>query len=466
MAIPNSPNWSALINVLNYQPAGIAKPPNLAFDIVQAISLGPMQLNNSGGKLNERYWIAYVDNGAVYIKGSQGEQWGAETLLFNDLEPIKQITLTFDQLGRPLVFYRVGADTIKLYWYNPVLEQTELKILAQGIDPNAGFDSPQDTGKSYSDAMLFYVRDDAIYMRVQRDRFEVEHETPAKLLKDLDIVSTGMRVDNRYQVVYQYHDDTYTPLPPVPPVPPAFNGDYIYMQASTTQFGLEKPLINSAQHDDISIAFNLYGVNGLLETLDPTWGAYGFPIFCEGGTTTIYPIPLWYNKSIFFDILSPQYSYFRNSVRDAQLKASRKFSLAFMYSDNALYLTLVINGKKYAPIMPFNLSDGRWTVAITGNTLTVLNDATTLFTMEIDRGQDGDSEPEPGRFGAYSLGPLHDMWRQNFSGALYDITATIEGVETHYPLRTHNSVTQPSTPPGNDVTIYNHKPANWKYIAG
>lgn len=466
MAIPNNPNWSALVNALNYQPAGIAKPPNLAFDVVQAVSLGPMQLSSSGGKLNERYWIAYVDNGAVYIKGSQGEQWGTETVLFNDLEQIKQITLTFDQLGRPLVFSRVGADTLKLYWYNPVLEQTELKVLAQGIDPNAGFDSPQDTGKSYSDAMLFYVRDDTIYMRVQRDRFEVEYETPAKLLKDLDIVSTGMRVDNRYQVVYRYEDDTYIPPPPKPPVPPGFNGDYIYMQSSATQFGLEKPLITSAQHDDISITFNIYGANKLLSTLNPTWGAYGIPIFCEGGTTTLYPIPLWYNKSIFFDILSPQYSYFRNSVRDAQLKSSRKFSLAFMYIDSSLHLTLVVNGKKYAPIMPFNLSDGRWTVAITGNTLTVLNDATTLFTMEVDRGQDGDSEPEPGRFGAYSLGPLHDMWRQNFSGALYDITATIAGVEAHYPLRTHNSATQPSVPPGNDVTIYNHKPANWKYIAG
>lgn len=194
MAIPNSPSWSALVDTLNYQPAGITKPANLAFDVVQAISLGPMQLSNSGGKINERYWIAYADNGAVYIKGSQGEQWGAETLLFNELEPIKQIALTFDQLGRPFVFYRVGADTLKLYWYNPVLEQTELKVLAQGIDPSAGFDAPQDTGQSYSDAMLFYVRDDVIYMRVQRDRFEVEYETP-----------TAEHTSNNIDIVYTEH---------------------------------------------------------------------------------------------------------------------------------------------------------------------------------------------------------------------------------------------------------------------
>lgn len=461
MAIPNSPAWSALTDVGTYERGYSVMPSEGAPGVINYITIGPLALGDSKGRLDSRYWVAYQQCGGVFIAGAVNSKWGEPELIFSQGSDLRALSLAFDQQGRPIVFYQTNDD-LMLYWYNPVTNSDEAKFLSGGVDPHAGFDVIYDVGAGYSDAMLFYIKNGIIYMRVQRDRFDVEYETPAKLLKDINIISTGMRVDNRYQVVYRYEDDTYTPPPPVPPVPPALNGDYIYMQASTTQFGLEKPLINSAQHDDISIAFNFYGVNELLETLDPTWGAYGFPIFCEGGTTTIYPIPLWYNMSMHLDILGPQYGY----LREAQLKASRKFSLAFMYIDNALYLILVINGKKYGPIMPFNLSDGRWTVAITGNTLTVLNDATTLFTMAVDRGQDGGSEPDPGRFGAYSLGALHNMWRQNFSGALYDITATIAGVETHYPLRTYNSATQPSTPPGNDVTIYNHKPANWKYIAG
>lgn len=461
MAIPNSPNWSALVDVLNYQPAGIAKPPSLAFDVVQAVSIGPMQLNNSGGKLNERYWIAYIDNGAVYIKGSQGEQWGAETLLFNEPEPIKQITLTFDQLGRPLVFSRVGADTLKLYWYNPVLEQTELKVLAQGIDPNAGFDSPQDTGQSYSDAMLFYVRDDVIYMRVQRDRFETEYVTPS-IGNNVELRSSGMRVDNRYQVVYRHELNNYVPPPPQPPLPPVFTGDYVYMQGGATQFGLEKPLINSAQHDDISLAFNLYRMDGVLAGLNPTWGAYGIPIFCEGEQTTIYPIPLSYNTGFHFDINNTVAGY----LREYKLLAASKFHLSFMYIEKVLYLVLVINGRKNTAVMPFVLSDGRWSVSIIGNVLTVKKGEAILFTTEVQRGTDASEKyPKPGRFGAYTLGPLYRMWRQNFGGALYAITTNIAGVETHYPLMTYNSQTQESIPPGNNISIYNYKPANWKYIA-
>ncbi|WPJ21796.1 tail fiber protein [Pseudoalteromonas phage vB_Pun_Y3] len=677
MAIPNSPNWSIITTKADYP--GDLEPPEVPFEVkVFGISLGPENLGDSRGRLDSRYWLAYQSENGVFISAAKGEEWGSAEREFTEEQTIHSISLTFDQLGRPIVFYRTGLNTLKLFWYDPVEGKATLNNLAQGKDPCAGFDAIANTGAPYSDAMLFYVRSGAIYMRVQRDRFEVEYETLVKsghkeavtsfvssnhspdltgtgytaslpggaqvgdlaiatimhrdtltlpagwelirattpiaggqiismakctvgaidintqhtftqatsqrmvvgiaiargaseyavsvlgeerytpqnkgtispagseyegglllasatvthlvagdsytykatggitylgsaqennrlgvawakipseglvgatlshgdnepstgaslaivvqgkaqaaTYENLDIVSTGMRVDNRYQVVYRYEDDTYTPPPPVPPVPPALNGDYIYMQASTTQFGLEKPLINSAQHDDISITFNIYGVNELLETLDPKWGAYGIPIFCEGGTTTLYPIPLRYNQFIFLDGAGPKNGYYINPVRETQLRASRKFSLAFMYINNALHLILVVNGKKYAPIMPFNLSDGRWTVAITGNTLTVLNDATTLFIMEIDRGQDGGSEPGPGRFGAYNLGTLDDMWRQNFRGALYGITVNIAGVETNYPLMTQNSPTQESYPPGNNITIYNHKPANWKYM--
>lgn len=628
---PLHPKWYNTKGVPSKYPSVDFDLPPTAGGLPYSISLGPSELNKSIGSLVSRFWkVEFRDDGLFHASKSDGGKWVYDGVLLNPAATVVDLSLTFDQLGDPIIFYRDDLGILRLWTYDSVLGEKAIKTIGIGSNPKATFDYMTNTSNPSSDAFIFYVRDGVMYFRLQREKFDIERETGVKS-DGIRIVDCGKSVANRMQVRYRYRveneaipypialqimnpgaelgtdhwgmlegnllvrqenpppykegnywysntatmkyeqifnanssglsreiidnantltitwwqasysgsdkaglgarffDSTgglilesaaelqaitppkdwqervetyhipsgtasfsitllgyrvagsnsdgyldnvsafldgeaggYTPPPPVPPVPPAFNGDYIYMQASTTQFGLEKPLINSAQHDDISIAFNFYGVNELLETLDPTWGAYGFPIFCEGGTTTIYPIPLWYNMSMHLDILGPQYGY----LREAQLKASRKFSLAFMYIDNALYLILVINGKKYGPIMPFNLSDGRWTVAITGNTLTVLNDATTLFTMEVDRGQDGGSEPDPGRFGAYSLGALHNMWRQNFSGALYDITATIAGVETHYPLRTYNSATQPSTPPGNDVTIYNHKPANWKYIAG
>lgn len=463
MSIPSSPDWSALKNIGNYPSFSAEKPDPIVDISVYDISIGPTALSSSNGKLNERYWIVYAIGVDVFIAGALGGVWVGTVLLFSESVDIKSISITFDQTGRPIIFYRVGEDTLKTYQYNSDTGSDEIKVIAQGRNPSAGFDLISDASKANSDAMLFYSRGGGIYMRVQRERFEIEHETPAKLLKDLDIISTGMRVDNRYQVVYQYHDENYAPPPPQPPIPPEFTGDYVYMQGGATQFGLEKPLINSAQHDDISLAFNLYRMDGVLAGLNPTWGAYGIPIFCEGEQTTIYPIPLSYNTGFHFDINNTVAGY----LREYKLLAASKFHLSFMYIEKVLYLVLVINGRKNTAVMPFVLSDGRWSVSIIGNVLTVKKGEAILFTTEVQRGTDASEKyPKPGRFGAYTLGPLYRMWRQNFGGALYAITTNIAGVETHYPLMTYNSQTQESIPPGNNISIYNYKPANWKYIAG
>jgi hypothetical protein len=415
-----------------------------------------MELNNSGGQINERYWITYVDNGAVYIKGSQGEQWVTETLLFNEPEPIKQITLTFDQLGRPLVFYRVGADTLKLYWYNPVLEQTELKILAQGIDPNAGFDSPQDTGQSYSDAMLFYVRDDAIYMRIQRDRFETEYVTPS-IGNNVELRSSGMRVDNRYQVVYRHELTDYVPEPPVPPTPPVINGRYYYVMNYPTQLKINNTLIDSPASSEIKVEFNLYGATGSKEKSGNQLGAFGFPIYCEGAASIIHPANRTYNRSVFTN----------NGValRWEKLKAARNFSLSFMYGDSQqLNLYLVINGKTNTFTMPFELDDGYWSVEIIGSSVIVSNDTGVLFTGDIQRGEDQTSSTPGGFFASYNMQPDGFNWRANFTGAYYDIAITVDSEKTSYALADQTTDTQPSNPTGNNLTISNHRAANWKYI--
>lgn len=127
--------------------------------------------------------------------------YGKSLTLFNEPLPIQQISLTFDQLGRPLVFYLVGDDTLKLYWYDPILQQNTLATLATGFDPEACFDFPQDTGQSFTDILLFYQRGEKIYMRVQRDRFAIEYEAPA-VRRGFSITSSGLRVDNRVQVTY------------------------------------------------------------------------------------------------------------------------------------------------------------------------------------------------------------------------------------------------------------------------
>ena len=68
MAIPNSPNWSSLTDVKAYPQPSFVKPPVPAG--VVAVSLGPIELNDSKGVLNSRYWLVTQEAGQVMIRGS------------------------------------------------------------------------------------------------------------------------------------------------------------------------------------------------------------------------------------------------------------------------------------------------------------------------------------------------------------------------------------------------------------
>ena len=470
MAIPNSPNWSALVNVLNYQPAGIAKPPNLAFDVVQAVSLGPMELNNSGGKLNERYWIAYVDNGAVYIKGSQGEQWGAETVLFNDLEPIKQITLTFDQLGRPLVFYRVGADTLRLYWYNPILEQAELKILAQGIDPSAGFDAPQDTGQSYSDAMLFYVRDNVIYMRIQRDRFETEYVTPS-IGDNVELRSSGMRVDNRYQVVYRHELTDYVPEPPVPPTPPVINGSYRYRLVFASYFLATGLDVQNPAVDPLEISFDItrsltpeqkpfeQGQYGLL----PECRDYALPIYSSGATLINHPM---LENKVRFDN-SKEVNAWTYVKRDPPIKINKRIAIEFIYGkDFKLKLLVCFNGRVTIIDMGQTpsgenrkLADGHYKLTFIDTTVSVYFNNELIMQSEFDRGSNF-TEQQPIQT---LIGGTNFTQRYLFKGCMFNLAVKTSEVDALFKLDQKNELVQTPDTGSSFLEIINHRRANWAY---
>lgn len=205
--IPQNPDWSDLSDVGVYKKYDVIKPPPPRGNLLYAISLGPEELQDSKNKLNSTYWMVYRDNavrGRVYISKSEVGVWQNPIELFTDLGSIDELCLTFDQLGNPIVFYTLGSS-IKVYWFNPVTSQYELKIITTGQNISCNFDVQDNAGVLYSDAMLFYIRGDKMYMRIQRDRFETEYLTPVTD-KNLYIKSCGMRIDNRFQVVYGYNN--------------------------------------------------------------------------------------------------------------------------------------------------------------------------------------------------------------------------------------------------------------------
>jgi len=449
MAIPD---WSTIETLAPYIKPNELLPP-VDKDLMQSVSIGPVNLNDSKSRLDNRYWLVSYDSGTVYIQGSVNGEWGTITALF--LEPIvvEQISLTFDQLGRPLVFYRVGEDSLKLFWYNPVIGANEISLVATGIEPKAGFDVPEDTSASYSDALLFYVRDDKIFMRTQRDRFTIEYSTP---VNGVDIVAEGVtlehvgaRIDNRFQVSYlQLPWDGFEPPEFIPPDPIEINYRYYYRLASTVIcFYLETPLITDPEINDIRFDFDLLESTGIKRS------GLAFPIYCEGEQSIPYPITATYNSNN------------NGVIRQEQLSTAKRFSLSFMYNlAKKLQLVLVINGTVNMFPMPFDFEDDRWSVIIEGSSISVLKDDVQVFSDTIVRGINNEADiVYHAKFAAFNMQASNKNWIDNFTGIMSDINTNIDNSEYFYPINNNTSALQESRPSGNDIVIQSYRSANWIY---
>ncbi|TMP48725.1 hypothetical protein [Pseudoalteromonas sp. S1688] len=470
--IPNSPEWSAINTVSDYPELDLVKPSPLFIDSEYDVSLGPINLNDSQGRLDSRYWFIYQnsDTNQILVCGAEDNQWGEPIELFNESGTVWEISLTFDQLGRPLVFYRISADTLKLYWYNPVLEQTELKVLAQGIDPNAGFDAPQDTGQSYSDAMLFYVRDNVIYMRIQRDRFETEYVTPS-IGANVELRSSGMRVDNRYQVVYRHELTDYVPEPPVPPTPPVINGGYRYRLVFASYFLATGLDVQNPAVDPLEISFDItrsltpeqkpfeQGTYGLL----PECRDYALPIYSSGATLIKHPM---LEDKVRFDN-SKQVNAWTYVKRDPPIKINKRIAIEFIYGkDFKLKLFVCFNGRVTIIDMGQTpsgenrkLADGHYKLTFIDTTVSVYFNDELIMQSEFDRGSNF-TEQQPIQT---LIGGTNFTQRYLFKGCMFNLAVKTSEVDALFKLDQKNELVQTPQTGSSFLEIINHRRANWAY---
>jgi len=426
VAIPNSPNWSSLTDVKAYPQPGFVKPVTPIG--VGGVSLGPIALNDSQGVLNSRYWLVTQDaeTGNIEIAGAVGADWDLAVPLFSDAAEVEQIALTFDQLGRPLVFYRTGTNTLKLYWYDPVLGESVNVVIATGVDPLAGFDFPRDTGQSFTDALLFYVRADTVYMRVQRDRFATEYVCPASEF-GLTLTGNGLRIDNRYQVDYQYPATDY--VPPIVPVPPmTVTGDYYYLNS----WG--NCLITNYKLDVVNDPFKLgFKVRDAF-----------FPRYTETGGDS-------------------QLNYKQYQVMFGS--DGRRQFYCFISRDtrnNQAYINLWRGGGELSATFDLDNFNGEWEFEFRGLNprVTITKDGVVLFDDRLASPRPNNAAQTLITF-AGGLYPTNNINTYQFHGVQYDCWLEHDGNRIDWAVQTRGEAVQPSVPAGTDMTIHNHRVQNW-----
>jgi len=248
--IPNN-TWSSYNVPEPFATFSAKLPPELPR--IAAVSIGPLVLSASNGNIAQRFWMVsqQVNKDVVIFKASDdGSAWIDPVVIFTDSLPIVKIALTFDQLGRPIVFYQTTGNELKLYWFNPVTGQNVIQSFGTGDTPVAGFDYVDTPDYPESDAWLFYVKGNSVYSRLQRERWDIERLVRTYPTKPR-VVAAGLTQNRRFQVIVDF--EGFCPV----------------------------GLINESFMDTLSIAVSFKNPSLILAYVNPPSGGGGTPPVVE-----------------------------------------------------------------------------------------------------------------------------------------------------------------------------------------
>lgn len=187
-------------NVLSSEfiPAEILPPRNVPKDFLVDYELGGVALNNPSQGLEVKVWTGQYIDGAVVLEA----EGVPPTTLFS-LPDITEFQFTFDQNMQPSVAYATASGVAALRWWDGTVPAfSTLTLPAGSRSPRCTLDDKRRLQTSVSDVVLFYIRGDALYMRVQRDRFTIEYPLveSAPWLEDRFFGQVGMGRNLRLQL--------------------------------------------------------------------------------------------------------------------------------------------------------------------------------------------------------------------------------------------------------------------------
>lgn len=165
--------------------------------------LGGAGLNDATQGLMVQVWRAFTDKddplGTVYIESPTHP-----ASVIYSAPGISDICLTFDQNMQPFLSFMQGGAA-KFWWFDTSLGMYVTTTLPIGSrSPKASLDDKRFFANVYNDIVLGYIQSDQLYVRYQRDRFEVVYDFNTVMTKDL--LRIGMRADSRLMFAEGLYD--------------------------------------------------------------------------------------------------------------------------------------------------------------------------------------------------------------------------------------------------------------------
>lgn len=183
-------------NTLSSQP--VSAPFNggraLPVKAVVDYETGGVALGDPSRGLQVQVWRARIveNNTAIVL---DAEQVAATTLITGN--DITEVSLSFDGNMRPVVAY-VDGGIPKLYWYDSQQASQVTTEFPGIITPRVGLDDKRVLQSSVRDVIFAYLRNGNIYMRQQRDRYQIEYLLQANVGSP-GLIKIGMNRQLRFQ---------------------------------------------------------------------------------------------------------------------------------------------------------------------------------------------------------------------------------------------------------------------------
>lgn len=159
---------------------------------------GPVDITDTSQGLLAKVWTGTYNSQNQIVYSADGVVGSVIITVPN----VKELSITFDQNGRPSLAYWDGTYS-NLYWYNTLDQAFETLQLPLGsYNPRVILDDKRDFNLANSDILLCYIRGATLYIRYQRERFLTEH-TLINVGGFARLSNIGMGNNNRIQFYIQ-----------------------------------------------------------------------------------------------------------------------------------------------------------------------------------------------------------------------------------------------------------------------
>lgn len=173
-------------------PDNMPKRPTIDYE------MGGVGLQDPSQGLLYQQWRAWYEREemAVYVESPNT----TPTKIFEQ-DRLTWLSFCFDQNMRWSAVYTLQDDTSYLRWYDSFAGDYATTPLAAGvITPFLSLDDKRAVMLPSSDIILAYIQNQNVYVRVQRERFQVAHLWAEDIPKDWVIRNFGMSNKLRLQM--------------------------------------------------------------------------------------------------------------------------------------------------------------------------------------------------------------------------------------------------------------------------